>query len=361
MEINDEIVEPSSSESQEVYITLPLLLTNVDRTKENQALHSIYKVDINTLMSISKSLVEGEWSLDDMNHLGMKDGEAELLKGLIQGATHFSEEMSMKEEYIHWDTIALDFDRLTKYSVNNLGLLVDAVPTEYESYKFYSQIPTEEAQLYVRQQLNDTDYIRCQAILNRACKILLFKPKHRVYTLTGVMQQLIPFMKLLSKSTLCQGDEKETLLYNYIGYAMDLIVRSRVTSYWQDDYIKDLQNYKISKDSLISLFAEPDHRIRFKLFVAKLREQFPADVSYEELDAILKSYIVSTEYGKFYNYPPTYFMELNKSKSFWSVSQIVSSQEYRNRIKKDIQESDVPKDVKEKYENVLDKIDIFNT
>jgi hypothetical protein len=347
----------------DVYVKLPLLLTSLDDSV-NHALYSIYKIDIEKLKFIAESFLNDNRKeefytslIENMNTLDIEN--AELLIQIIRCVFKIAPEISMDESYVDLDERTLNFDKIMKYEVDELGLVTASNVASHGGFEFYSQIEPEK-QASVRMQMQDSDHVRCQVVINYVIQTLLFTPGYRKYTTATLIQYIAPMFMLLTQGELCRGDTPQTLSYNYVGYIIDLVVRSRTITYWQKYYIKDLQNYVKSKngDSHLEFFAETDPKTRAQKLLNRMSKQYSAlkQINFDEIYSIVNEHKIETIYGQFYNYPPTYMNDIQKSESLLAFAQFIMSKESKAQLQNEINNSELKDENKSNYNNLLKSV-----
>lgn len=282
---DSEAIKPEEITDAMCIINVPLIYVdaNLDNPQD-QVIPNLRAIDYKMFTELMTMAIDiPKLSNDDsvelthklIRHLMSNVSNVDDIKSVLE-FLEFTSDMSKKfdldDDYIDVTSECISFDLIRKYIVDKNGILISADPMAYKKYEFYSQLPTAEDVLLVRNLNHDTDFNRMQFALCSFEKTLTFQPGY-IYDKTVKLTNLaLWYLILYSMSrridTLCSVD----LRSNMIAYMIDIVIRTRVIQAWQrstsgrkllTDMIKNYDN----KNHIVSLckLATPRERAQYML------------------------------------------------------------------------------------------------
>lgn len=315
--LDTETVQPNEVHNHGVVISVPLLYISTDEIPGNDKIISNLRVIKYDLLSelLSKAVDIGKATNEESMELCetfvkyMMNGKSEAemdpnMKAITDFLTFtgkIAKEMDVDDEYIDVTTEGISFDVIRNYICHpETGILMSAEPTMINGIQLYSQLSNDNDILMVRQQTNDTDFMRMQYYLSQFEKILAFKPGY-VYNKTMKLANLTLFYLCIIDASkpidkMCSVDLKA----NMIGFMIDLIVRSRVIQAWQRDessrkLLNDMNKNHDSDNPIIQIckMSKASQRAQYVLnLLGKQRElqEITQSFTYEMYEKLLKDF-----------------------------------------------------------------------
>lgn len=341
-----------------VVITVPTLYINTDDTRSNldRSAHNLRVIPYDELKKLTQLAIKVynmnynaqielcaefmQYLINDLNetNASQKDEFLKLMKYAIELGSHFE----LDREYYDIVNNGICFDVIRQY-VNDqqTTLLQSAEATSVNGIRLYSQLDPEDTTTYtkIREMTNDTDLNRILYQMNYFENSLLMKSDYLLTKSSQLINIVLFYTSVLTKSrpiNLAQHHLKSM----FIGYMMDLCIRTRLIQMWQitpsckillDDLIK---NYSES-NFLVQLCKKNTASERAKYFIKSLRadknlQDISTQFNYDNYIKILSDFIIMVEGQSYYNFNTEFLLRVTMDSSFASLTKVLNRSTFGN-------------------------------
>lgn len=333
-----------------VAITIPWFYVNCDEFAEHRAVNNLYFINYNKLREIltlsadietgdndkqidicpklvkmlksKEDRVDGE---DNVN--GVIYRQIKAILSTLQEFGSFQSQLDVDDIFVDVSHETVSFNTIRQYKNDIMtGLLIEATEREVDGYHFYSQVPTDEEKMYIREITNETDLNQMYFILQKFKDSLLFKPNRVCNYTSKLINICIMYLVLESHAIPIRGNYLSYVDTNIISFMIDCIARSRVLGHWKHNpctrqLICDLVANYHKNNMLVSVCKLETARERAQFLCEQIKQHgnLSKTISYAEYEKLIKRYVIKVNDTMYYSFDKMFLMNLVELPSFTTI------------------------------------------
>lgn len=233
------------------------------------------------------------------------------LMEFVDMCVSFAKHINIDDLYLNTTNIGLGFERIRRYTNNkNTKLLETVEPAVYNGCHFYAQLGSEQAE-EARRVNNDSDVNRMYYCLREFEKTLLFRENYVLCTTLQMINMGMFRLCLVFKSYPIEGESSTDLRSNALGWIGDLVIRSRLFTYWQrypvcQSMLANIRNSYSAENPLAALSKIKRARDRAQHIFSLVKRsnseltQLFDDLSYDDYEKVMESARITVGPGQDY-------------------------------------------------------------
>lgn len=223
----------------------------------------------------------------------------------------FTKHINIDDLYLNTTNIGLGFERIRRYTNNkNTKLLETVEPAVYNGCHFYAQLEPKQVE-EARRVNNDSDVNRMYFCLREFEKTLLFREGYALCTTLQMINMGMFRLCLVFKSYPIEGQSSTDLRSNALGWIGDLVIRSRLFTYWQrypvcQSMLVNLRNSYPVDNPLVALSKIKIARDRAQYILSLVKRSNSEfmhlfnDLSYDDYEKVIESARITVTPGQEY-------------------------------------------------------------
>lgn len=334
-----------------VAITIPWFYVNCDEFSEHRSVDNLYFINYHKLCEIMTCYMDIENGDNDTQidsvcpklfkllktkekHIDDNDKvtstiykQIQVILSSIQLFGNFQSLFEVDDEFVDISHETISFNTIRQYKNDDMtGLLLESKEHVVNGYHFYSQVPTNEEKMHIRELTMETDLNQMYFILQKFKDSLLFKPNRVCNYTSKIISICILYLVLESHAIPVRGHYLYYADTNIISFMIDCIIRSRVLSHWKNNpctrqLINDLMtNYnKINLLVSVCRFDTARERAQFLCEQIKRRSNVSKALSYNEYEQLIKRYVTKIDNVSYYNFDKIFLLSLVELPSFMTI------------------------------------------
>lgn len=178
-----------------------------------------------------------------------EDENAKKCLELIRMLCQTSKNLDIQDVFVNSTNEGINLDPIRRY-VNDpqTGLLKSVEYCNWRGASFYSQIPDDATKRKAREECNDTDLNRIYFVMSCLNDILLLRPGRVCNRTIEIVNVGLFYLNVHFRSYPVENHCSNDLKNHLIGFIVDFVVRSRLTSAWKKQKVGQFMLSDISRN-----------------------------------------------------------------------------------------------------------------
>lgn len=333
-----------------VAITVPWFYVNCDEFAEHRTVDNLYFINYHKLREILalsadietgdndkqidicpklvKMLKSKEDCMDEENSVnGVIYRQIKAILSTLQDFGTFQSQLDVDDIFVDVSHETVSFNTIRQYENDSMtGLLIESTEREVHGYHFYSQVPTDEERMYIREITKETDLNQMYFILQKFKDTLLFKPNRVCNYTSKLINICIMYLVLESHAIPVRGNYLSYVDTNIISFMIDCIARSRVLGHWKHNpctrqLICDLVANYHKNNMLVSVCKLETARERAQFLCERIKQNgnLSKTISYAEYEKLINRYVIKVDDTAYYSFDKMFLMNLVELPSFTTI------------------------------------------